>query len=160
MTASYHGAMTTEPFRLSPAKYLRVAAGKLLPRVLTVLAVPVMACFVAACFDLRWAFVGLILLFLVAPTLIAYIYFYKLLTPEAREALQPKKITFEKECLTVEYLSVEENAPVPASRRISHKEITDRYFSAGCLVLQIKGTRYPLLIPEGMIPQGALECFS
>lgn len=160
MADSRSDTFTTEQFRLTPAKYLRVAAGKLLPGVTAGMALPLVACLVAACFDLRWAFVALILLFLVAPTLMAYIYFYKLLAPEAREALQLKKIVFEKDALTVVYLPVEEDAPVPAPRRISHTQITDRHFSAGCLVLNVVGDRYPLLIPQEVIPAEALGAFS
>lgn len=160
MADSRSVTFTTEQFRLTPAKYLRVAAGKLLPAVTAGVALPVTACLVAACFDLRWAFVALILLFLVAPTLMAYIYFYKLLAPEAREALQPKKIVFEKDGLTVIYLPVEDDMPVPASRRINHTEITDRHFSAGCFVLYVAGDRYPLLIPQEVIPTEALGAFS
>lgn len=160
MADSRSATFTTEQFRLTPAKYLRVAAGKLLPAVTACMALPLVACLVAACFDLRWAFVALILLFLVAPTLMAYIYFYKLLAPEAREALQPKKIVFEKDALTVVYLPVEDDMPVPAPRRIRHTEITDRHFSAGCLMLYVAGDRYPLLIPQEAMPAEAGGAFS
>lgn len=160
MADALHGKIITEPFRLTPAKYLRVAAGKLLPSVMAGVAVPVIVCLVAACFDLRWAFVALILLFLVAPTLIAYIYFYKLLTPEAHEALQTKRVVFEDDGLTVEFLPVDENTKVPAPRRVGMADITDNRFSAGCLVLHIKGSGYPLLIPEDVIPGEVLVKFS
>lgn len=83
----------TETYRLTPATYFKTAAGVMLPSVLAACALLVLGATVAAVlFDMRIILVALILLFLIVPFIVNHIYFSKLLTVEAQQALTPKYV--------------------------------------------------------------------
>lgn len=84
--------ITTLPYSIPAADYAREAIMTRLTSWWWVATLIVMGCGVGALFDLRLAFVGLILIFLVVPFAIFNIYFSQLLTPEARKALAQKKL--------------------------------------------------------------------
>lgn len=85
--------LVSSPYRLTPAAYFRVAAGEKLPFAAGVaMAVVLVALAIGLVYDLRLVMVALILLFLVAPLVVAYIYYSKLLTREAHEALARKHV--------------------------------------------------------------------
>jgi len=85
--------ITTETYRLTPATYFKTAAGVMLPSVLATCTLLVLGAAVAAIlFDLRIILVALIILFLIVPFIISHIYYSKLLTVEAQQALTPKHV--------------------------------------------------------------------
>lgn len=85
--------MTTNPFSITPATYLRIEAHS----ALTASGVAIAACVIGGCLlafiDLRYTLVLLIVLFLVIPFFIANIYFSKLLTPTAAASLSPMQVS-------------------------------------------------------------------
>lgn len=84
--------ITTQPYSIPAADYAREAIMTRLTSWWWVAALIIMGCGVGAWSDIRWAFVGLILIFLVVPFAIFNIYFSQLLTPESQKALAQKKI--------------------------------------------------------------------
>lgn len=154
------GTVTTGCFRVGHTAYLRYTARSVVPRLLVFLLLPILACFIASLWDMRWAFVGIIILFLIAPMVMAYIYFSKLLTPEAQKALSPKQVKLpaatqvpdSERYLTVTYLSAnEENTPPPPVTfgwdKVRQITETRRF-----LILEVDGLGYPLIIPLEALP--------
>lgn len=86
--------LTTQPFSIPATDYARATILTNISAWWWVAAVIVAGCGIASFFDLRWTFVGLIVIFLIVPFVIFNIYFSKLLTPEARRALAQKQIEF------------------------------------------------------------------
>lgn len=148
--------VTTSCFRVGPGAYLRYSARSVVPRLMLAVCIPFLACLIASAWDMRWAFVALIILFLVAPMAVGYIYFSRLLTSEAQKALSPKQVTLPNpaketpgpdETVTVTYVSAdEENTPPPpvSFRWGDIKKITD---ARKYLILESGQLGYPLIIP-------------
>lgn len=87
--------ITTQPYRLTPATYFKIAAGAKLP---SIIASAILLLFISAVaavlFDLRILLIGLIAVFLILPFLVLHIYYNILLTSSARFALSRKTVTF------------------------------------------------------------------
>lgn len=149
-------AIRTEPFRITPAAYLRVTAAGVFSRLLLWMALLLAACGAMAAFaDVRWLLVGLIVLFLVFPFALFHIYFTRLLTPETRKCLALKRL----EIAPVNYIRIiyisadEENSPAPLpEERIGWHDITRIYLSGKYLAVNISDLSQPLLIPISSIP--------
>lgn len=83
----------SDVFKTSPAEYMKqVIRQKLLW--LTVMSAAIAAtAFILSFHDLKWAFVGLIFIFLIVPMMMFNAYFFYLLTPEAVRAVGMKSVT-------------------------------------------------------------------
>lgn len=139
---------STETFRISPSVYLKISAKKSRTLLRCALALPVAGCFTGAVFDLRWAFVGLILTMLVYPTLIAYVYYTRLLTAEAHRAVSPKKIEIHApERIDIIYVSADDEAEPLSVETIGWPLLQSAAISRGRLLISIEGCRNPLVIP-------------
>ncbi|MCM1401861.1 MAG: hypothetical protein NC189_07580 [Bacteroides sp.] len=147
-------SVTTEPFRATPGAYFRYSARRVIVRLGLITAVPVAAALLASLLDMRWAFVALILVFLVAPMAVAYIYFTRVLTIEAQRALSPKCVTLQPGIdLTVTYVSAdEENTPLPA-QAIAWQDIDSIELNGCYLTVESRMLGYPLLIPTESFPE-------
>lgn len=87
--------LATETFRISPAVYLKVTAGALMPSLIAaVILIVFLSILAGITIDLRMLLVGLILIFLILPFAIGHIYYSRLLTPQARYAITPKHLIF------------------------------------------------------------------
>lgn len=86
----------TDKFRVYPINYFRAesygSARKLFFIFLSIFIVSVALSF----YNLVFLFVGLIVFFLIIPTLVALVYFYKLLTIDAQRNLSEKSLTIKK----------------------------------------------------------------
>ncbi len=81
----------TSPFTTSSGDYLAILMGLWLPRYGWVVALPLVVCAViGATLDVRFLFIALMLLFIVVPMLMSFLYTYYMLTPEARRAVTRK----------------------------------------------------------------------
>lgn len=118
--------IVSKTYRLTPAAYFKIAAGDILPKLLVPFALLTLAAAIGAIFDMRWALVALILIFLVAPFIIGHIYFSRLLTPQAQRALSPKHVTIVGGTRITETPESAdgENAPLP-EKTYGWDEITD-----------------------------------
>lgn len=86
--------ITTSPFTISAASYARETILDYFTKWWWLPAIIIAGCVIASFFDLRWSFVGLILMFLVVPFALFNIYFSRLLTPDTRTALAEKQLSF------------------------------------------------------------------
>lgn len=85
---------TTERFTTSPAVYLRCLLGMWFKHYGLWVALPLMAAAILGLTaDLRFLIVMLMMIFLMLPMLLSYIYFYYMLAPEARRAILPMEVT-------------------------------------------------------------------
>lgn len=79
-----------------------------------VIALPVAACLCAAVADARWLLVALMLIMLVAPFVMANVYFSRLLTTQARRGVLPKSLTVQTGShIAITYLAEGDFAPEP-----------------------------------------------
>ncbi len=150
------GTVTTSSFRVGPGAYLRYSARSVVPRLLFAVCIPFIACLIASAWDLRWAFVALIILFLVAPMAVGYIYFSQLLTPEAQKALSPKQVTLPApdsglpapdSTVTVTYLSSDEENTPPPPVTFYWSDINKLIEARKYLIIESDSLGYPLIIP-------------
>lgn len=83
--------ITTGEYTPPRAAYTRAAITGTLARLWWIIAIPAAAAAIVAVSDIRWAFVALIWIFLVAPLIVANSYISRLLTPAARRAVMPQR---------------------------------------------------------------------
>ncbi len=142
------GPFVTECFRITPATYLRASSGKALLWSLAIMALPLAACLIASFFDIRWGFVALILLFLVFPMAMTYIYFDRLLTAGARRALSPKHLSIHPEgSIAIIYESADEENRPPETELVRFGDISDVTVMGRYLVISVSGMDHQLIIP-------------
>ena len=152
VSASFH--TSTETFRIAPSAYLKIGAEKSLPFILGCLAIPLTGCLIGAVFDIRWAFVGVILATLVYPAVIAYVYYTRLLTPEAHRAVSPKKIEFHApDRIDIVYVTADEESEPISSETIRWQTLESAIVSGNHMLISIKNCRNPLVVPLDSFPR-------
>lgn len=144
----------TDSFRITPTDYLRHSARQTISRLAVILIVPLLVCAVASVWDLRFAFIALILLFLVFPMVISYVYFTRLLTADARRAVWPKHLEFSERNKTVSvvYESADEENAAPSPDIFSANNIKGASISGKHLIFHLLGSELPLIIPLSSMP--------
>ncbi|MCM1075843.1 MAG: hypothetical protein NC411_00605 [Bacteroides sp.] len=167
----------TIPFVTTSGDYLSVLLSLWLPRYGWLVILPIAA--FAACgvmFDVRFLLVALMLLFIVVPMLMSFLYTYYMLAPEARRAVIRKEVEIsEGEFLKLTYLGPEEKdeaaqrnskrmllpiaeekdddplppLPVPAPEKIGWDDVIATRSTSRFMVYIIKGPRLNfILIPH------------
>ncbi len=86
-----NSVITTGEYTPPRAAYTRAAITATLTRLWWIIAIPAVIAAIIATSDIRWAFVALIWIFLVAPLIVANSYISRLLTPAARRAVMPQR---------------------------------------------------------------------
>lgn len=172
-----HNPITTLPYRLTPATYLRIEAGAMFPIIVIAILLLAIIAVVASAYDIRWFFVSLMVFFLVIPAALAHIIYSRLLTPEATDALAIKKIAVTPGShLDIIYLTVEsrtdsasdaeseeesdmaDDEPVYTMRRtetIDFNLIERCEMTQSLIKLHIKNRHLPLCIPSHTLPPQA-----
>lgn len=147
-----HNQVITETYRLTPTAYLKVAAGAMLPVFGWISAALLSAALIASVFDIRFVFVALIIIFILIPMMMSYIYFSKLLTIEARRSLSPKHIVvIPGKSITEIPESVEEaSVPLPAETHL-WRDIADCRKAGRMIVVEFTDHQQ-LLIPINVLP--------
>lgn len=142
----------TESYKLTPTIYLRVALHKLLPTLAVIICIPVIACLIGSYWDSRMLFVALIFIFLVAPMVLAHIYFSRMLTTEAQRSLSAKHVEVSPgQYIKVIYEGTGES-PVPSPITIDWDEIEScRMFNREIAIYTLKHSQ-PLIIPMSTLP--------
>lgn len=136
--------MTSTPFRLTPSTYFGIECRRTLRRSIFFIILVLAASLYAALFDLRWALVALMALFLVVPFVVFNIYYTHLLKPEAVRALSRQKVTVSPDCtILVEYLPADDS-PLPAQTlsplTIHPQNIISIYQSGAYIVVEYRFT--------------------
>lgn len=143
--------LTTDTFRISPAVYLRVTAGAMLPSLtVAIILIALLATLAGIIIDLRILLVGLILLFLILPFVIGHIYYSRLLTPQARYAVAPKHLIFHPDGSIDEIpdSADPENTPAIAPRHFPADTIKNRKVIGKYAIVEFFNTPgYQLIFP-------------
>lgn len=86
--------IVTEPFRTTSGDYFALLLSEWLPRYGWTLFIPILATAGFGCVrhDERWLLVALMLVFIVAPMVMSFLYTYYMLAPEARRAVLCKRV--------------------------------------------------------------------
>ncbi len=83
----------TSPFVTTSGDYLSTLMKLWIPKYGWTVALPLLVCAViGATIDVRFLFIALMLLFIVVPMLMSFLYTYYMLTPEARRAVTRKEV--------------------------------------------------------------------
>lgn len=162
-------AVRTETFKVPAAAYANAAARHLFFKVLPALLAVIAILAVAAGFDTRWAYVLLIVLFVVYPMIMSLAWMVCAAAPEVSLCTRPQRWEFTARTLTVSLLS--ENSEYSEnsenSRTVIHT-ITVRPADIAAIavrgantVLRLvpgdKNTVRFLIIPTALIPEGQLK---
>ena len=140
--------MTTKAFKISTAKYILLIVGLLFRRWAWIFAIPFVVAIVLSFSDLRFLIVALMILFVVVPLSLMFIYIYFGLTPQARFSILEKTLDINKSYFSAEFKSISEDCPTPPSVRLKLSRITDVSFRKDCYVITIDNSRYrPIVIP-------------
>lgn len=88
----------TQPFTTTSGDYLSTLMGIWIPRYGWTVALPLIACAAIGLFvDMRFLLVAFMLLFIVVPMVMSFLYTYYMLTPEARRAVTRKEIVIDED---------------------------------------------------------------
>ncbi len=83
--------ISTDIYKTPPSRYVALAIRRVIRKNWWILALPSSICMCASAVDLRWLLVSLMIIFLIAPVIIARAFTGQLLTPLAQKAVSPKK---------------------------------------------------------------------
>lgn len=160
-------SLATQPFKLPRSAYERyVAARWLRSRGWWIIGVPIAAAAGVgiATSDLRWIFIALIYIFIIAPGIIAMAYFRYLLTPEARLTALLKRLTITPgKCISVHYETAPDDAdvdadataaPLPPDETLPWEDVTAIRSTGRYFVIEMRPTPYPKFI---IIPRQAID---
>lgn len=170
--------ISTRPFLTTSGDYFGVVLGAWMRRYGWSMLIPVCV-FLGlglARSDERWYIVALLVIFIVAPMVMSFIYTYYMLTPEARRAVLPKRVTVHPgREIILEYVSPAElpkdddtaeetqqknpgnetpgdSAPVPPPETIPWSDMTGVRSTSRFLVYSLRGERMQfVLIPWSAI---------
>lgn len=171
----------TLPFDTTSGDYLSVLLSLWLPRYGWLVLLPIVVCAVAGfVFDERLLLVALMLLFIVVPMLMSFLYTYYMLAPEARRAVIRKEVEIaEGDYLKLTYLDPEKNSadekadragrmllpiakeedkaplpplPLPKPEKIAWQDVVGVKYTSRFTVYLLRGPRLNfLLIPHSAI---------
>ncbi|MDE6652543.1 MAG: hypothetical protein K2K08_09115 [Paramuribaculum sp.] len=142
----------TSPFKSSATEYFSLAITQNIKTYLWIIVIPLLIFSSLALFvNIRWIFIALIFLFLVAPFIIANTYFSKLLTREARMALSRKKLRVVSGKIIETYF-VDENDEITSTEHIQFSDIKDIRERANSWIIELKDSSIGgIIIPKQTI---------
>ncbi len=169
-------SVMTEVFTTTSGQYLAALLGLWLPRYWwSAVLPPAIFAVLGACLD-DWRFylVALMLVFIVIPMGMSFLYTYYLLTPEARRAILPKRVEIAPgKCITLHYEPVrdkwndaeddeakdekeeKENPPVPETERVDWKMVKGvKFASTYCLYILDTPRLQFIMVPYAAMPRG------
>lgn len=153
---------TSDIFSISPQTYAKARTRQYACVWAAALAIPAIIAIVAGFYDIRWWFVGLIVIFIVYPMAITMAWFSLTGSPSMTLLLRPQRWTFRKDRrVDIEFFhfDTEEN-PEPAERLT----VAIRSVNAGSRYIVLRtmpGQRFGLiLIPVAFMPPEYLNLYS
>lgn len=153
---------TSDIFSISPHTYAKARARKYAGAWAVALVLPVIAAVIAGFYDMRWWFVGLIVLFIIYPMVLTMAWFSLTGSPSMALLLRPQRCTFRRDRkVDIEFFhfDTEEN-PEPADRitvAISDADAGSRYITLKASPGQRLGL---ILIPVSQMPPEYLNLYS
>lgn len=148
--------IATDVFTGTPSGYVRRVGLALLARWWWAWLLPVAACCVAATVEAVWIFVALMLVCLLYPGLVMFIYMNYALSPEARRTLLPHTVTLAPDGLTVNYHDDRNTPPETFTR----EDITSVECGRNDIVFHLRTPRYHhIAIPVHAVPEAERHAF-
>lgn len=138
---------TTEVFRATPGSYVRRVMGMWTGRWWWTMALPLAVTLVLTLWEPVWFFVALMILFLLVPGVMFFVYYRYALTPEAMTAIQDKTVAVGPDGLTVRLMDKDKDIRIPAADILSVED------TGKTLVVRLKGSPFHHLA----IPVSALD---
>jgi len=90
-----------------------------------ILIIPFGFCGCMAFYRWEWIIVGLVLLLLIYPFILSFIYFKYGLSPESRRAIQPRRLTIADDGITIEYFGTHTDNEGHTTYDLERKEKTN-----------------------------------
>lgn len=145
--------ITTDKFRINSNQYFRAEAFHLARKLFWGVLVLLLFVIVASIYNIVFIYVGLILIFIILPPLIAFVYYTKLLTADAQRNLAEKRIVIiPGDNITVKF----DNSEIP-DHKILWEEICFVNQRNGIIELRDNNDKILLLIPKMFIT--SCQCF-
>ena len=109
---------------------------------------PIAVCGMLAIFiDVRFIIVALMILFVVLPMLLALLYFYYGLSPEARWSIMEKTATIDDSAITLDFVDERMKKHV-----IPREDVHDIIEKDDALIIMLRGKRYTsLMLPASVV---------
>lgn len=141
----------TTPFKTTSGTYISAVFKQWLSRYWWTIVLPELLCIILAfTHNIAFAFVALMLLFIVYPIIMSFIYFYHALTPRAVSSIFKKKILLTHEGLHIYYIEPENNENksyrIPADENILWDDIKSARYSGRNCILELHENRYNFII--------------
>lgn len=121
--------MTSNPFKSIPQRYIHKLATEWVARHWLVLIAPITAAIIWAIMDVKAIYVVLILVFIVYPLAITFVWFNYALSPRSIKAITEKQVTVVDEGLKIDYLPAREDAPAIRSDFIAWRDVLSAEFT-------------------------------
>lgn len=149
--------MTIDPCKVTPGCYIRHLCALFFADNWLWMALPVALCAVLAVWiDVRFVIVALMVLFIVLPMLLALIYFYYGLSPEARWSVMEKSLTIDDNAITL--IFTDERMKKHVIRWDDVRDIIEK--DDAVLLMLSGGRRYTcLMLPASMIEPDVAQTF-
>lgn len=160
--------LETEYFSMSSNKYVKTILFMILFDYWWAILLLLFGCaLLAAMVNLSYIYVGLIILFILFPSALMFIYFYHSTTEEARIAVLSKKLILDCDKIIVKFKPIkpksqednEENLIYPKSVFINKEYIDKVEDMGGYIRVYIKGGRYKFLTIPSNVVKGDLSLF-
>lgn len=147
----------THPFNTTSGDYFKIILLIWSVRYGWMLLIPLMVMtIIGITSDVRWLIVALCVLFIIMPMVMAMVYFYYLLTPEARRSVTPKRVEITpSKHIYIEYVTIsdENEVTVTDTETISADRILSVYKIGRFTVYLLKSDKISvLLIPNSTHP--------
>lgn len=163
-------AVASRIFKLPATDYVKAVAGQLLFKWLPLLLAVIAILAVAAVYDLRWAYVLLITIFVVYPMLMSFAWIAVCASPDLLLCAHPQRWLFSSQTITVEFFPLntsvdedsEDSAPAEpfASATVSTSGIASISTRGKNTIIRLAPDRSDkirfLIIPTTYIPDGQL----
>ena len=120
----------TAPFRTASGDYFAVLLSEWLPRYGWTILVPIIATALYGCLshDERWLLVALMLVFIVAPMVMSFLYTYYMLAPEARRTILCKTVEiYAGSHISLRYVSPDEETQTGDNKKIPTDDRNDKF---------------------------------
>lgn len=148
-------ALVTTPFSGTAGAYVRHCMMRWLGRWWWSLALPVAVCAALSLWQPVWLFVALMLLCLLAPAVLAFIYYNYALSPQAVATLAPRTVAVDSQGLTLT------DTATGKTERINKSNIAGVEDTGRCFIVNFTKPRYHhLTIPFSAIPDDIMQLFS
>lgn len=147
-------SIVTEPFRGTPGAYVRRCTLMWLGRWWWALALPVAVCAALALSEPVWLFVAMMVLFLLIPAIIAFVYFRYGLSPEAVQTLLERTVSVDGRAITVT------DTGSGKTHRYAPTDIHSVEDTGKTLVIRLVHPRYHhIAVPLSAVPEGERNVF-